>query len=316
MNKFLLKIYSHFLQSLTFKPSLKIKIKKDIIYFGLGGSAISGDLLKIVFPSLNIEVKRTFKILPSEVKNFKNKSIIVASWSGMTKETILVLKQLLKLKQKPIILTSNGEIEKIALNKNLPLIKFPLNNFPPRFNFGYFFSSLIWGLNKQKYLQLNKISKRNPKKFYNQILPQAKKIIPILKNKIIAIYTDEFNFPLTILAKIKINENLHRHCLINYFPELFHNEILGYNSKKLPVLIFKNKNNLLIEKEREIFKKLLKNKSKIQEIILPQNSFLKIIFVNLLIETATFLIKKEKILDTSLLNKIKNLLNYETNNNS
>jgi glucose/mannose-6-phosphate isomerase len=209
----------------------------SIIVSGLGGSAISGDLIANF---LGIELKVPFIVnrnyqLPSFANN--NTLLIVSSYSGNTEETISVFQEGLKKKCSIICVTTGGKIEQIALENRIPIVKV-IPGFQPRYSLGLSFFSVL------KILQeLDIITSQEA---------IVKKIISLWKekgqyfsseqNKALEIASELIGFiPLIYSAadstsavgyrlKCQFNENSKLHSFHNVIPELNHNEIIGWES--------------------------------------------------------------------------------------
>nr|MBP9120735.1 SIS domain-containing protein [Ignavibacterium sp.] len=92
----------------------------NIIISGLGGSAISADLIKNYLVDdieIPIIVNRNYS-LPKFAS--KNTLFIASSYSGNTEETIAALKQAIGIGCKIVCITTGGEVEQIANSKKLP----------------------------------------------------------------------------------------------------------------------------------------------------------------------------------------------------
>jgi len=103
------------------------QLKKDkfssIVFCGLGGSAISGDLL---CDYLSGEISIPFNVvrgynLPKFVN--ENTLVIISSYSGNTEETISCFEQALKKNSKIVVITSGGKIEDIAAANKISIVK-------------------------------------------------------------------------------------------------------------------------------------------------------------------------------------------------
>jgi glucose/mannose-6-phosphate isomerase len=110
----------------------------NVIYLGMGGSAIVGDILSevlydnLIFP---IYVNRGYKI-----PGFCSKSslVIASSYSGDTEETLHALTLAEKSGAKIVAITSGGQLLKLAGKKKWPVYRIP-SGYPPRQAFGYLF---------------------------------------------------------------------------------------------------------------------------------------------------------------------------------
>ena len=107
------------------------KINK-IIITGLGGSAISGDILKnFLHNELDkpVIINRTYSI-PAYAD--RNTLVVASSYSGNTEETISAFKSALEKGCSVIALTTGGEIEKLAVENNIHVVKLQ-KGFQPRY---------------------------------------------------------------------------------------------------------------------------------------------------------------------------------------
>lgn len=270
---------------------LKINFKfKRLVFCGMGGSALPGELLKLYFEkskiNLPIIIHKDYNLpFPSGKNDFH----FVISYSGNTEETISSFKELLKKRLKMIVISSNGKLEKLARKEGIPLILVP-KGIPPRFALGYFFSIIF------KILKNKGIIKESDKKFYLKLEPEklegeginlAKKI----KNRIPLIYSSKINFPLAQIWKINFNENSKVPAFANFFPELNHNEMQGFETfgRKFFIIFLQDKEDYSqIKKRMEITSKILKKKG-VRGIILnlKEKDILLKIFKNILISEWT-----------------------------
>lgn len=217
--------------------SLKGKKFNSIIVTGLGGSAISADLMtNFLAGELNIPfiVNRNYN-LPSFADG--NTLLIVSSYSGNTEETISVLNQGIKKNCSIICITTGGKIGKTAADNNIPVVA-AMPGFQPRYSLGLsFFSQLkvlqelniissqdsivqkIISLWKEKGLELS----REKNKAFDLAL-QLIGFIPVIYSA--ADVTSSVGYRL----KCQFNENSKLHAFHNVIPELNHNEIIGWES--------------------------------------------------------------------------------------
>ncbi len=209
----------------------------NIIISGLGGSAISADLIKNYLSSeieIPIIVNRNYN-LPKFAN--KNTLFIASSYSGNTEETISALKQAIAIGCKIICITSGGEVEKISKTNNFSCIKVQ-HGFQPRYSLGLSFFSLL-----KVFQELKLISDQT------KVL---EKIISLWKQKGIE-YSKEVNYAYAFAEslvgfipviysvadstsavgyrfKCQLNENSKLHAFHNEIPEMNHNEIIGWES--------------------------------------------------------------------------------------
>lgn len=236
-----------------FEVAKDIKIKKvfdGLIICGVGGSALPGAILKILAKDLKINFPFYFH------KNYgipywanKKFLIVCLSYSGNTEETLSSFEEACRKKLPLVVITSGGKLAEKAKKNKIPLSKIP-TGFQPRMALGFQFSALIKILSNcrliktdvKKILSLEKGLK--PHQFENQ----GKKLALKLKNKIPLIYSS-FNLKdLARIWKIKFNENSKIPSFFNHFPELNHNELVGFSSKKIN---FKNFHLLILKDDSD-----------------------------------------------------------------
>ncbi len=114
----------------------------NIIISGLGGSAISADLIKNFLSdeiSVPVIVNRNYN-LPKFAD--KNTLFIASSYSGNTEETISSLYQAINIGCKIVCITTGGAVEEIAKSKNIPYVILK-KGFQPRYALGLSFFSLL-----------------------------------------------------------------------------------------------------------------------------------------------------------------------------
>ncbi|MCK9280338.1 MAG: bifunctional phosphoglucose/phosphomannose isomerase [Melioribacteraceae bacterium] len=220
---------------------------KNIIVSGLGGSAIAADFVKDIMVnelSIPIAVNRTYTI-PAYVN--VNTLFIASSYSGNTEETLNAASEALTKGAKIICITTGGKLAEFASKNNLNVI-YLKKGYQPRYAFGVNFFTL-----------LNIINKLNLSTVYSKNVELAAKLIKELGVK----YSEEDNYPLAIAEKVaghipiiysvsdntsslgmrfksQFNENAKLHSFQHYFPEMNHNEIIGwetYNTKQLNAIV-------------------------------------------------------------------------------
>lgn len=209
----------------------------NIIISGLGGSAISADLIKNYLgheSEIPIIVNRNYD-LPRFAG--KNTLFIASSYSGNTEETISALNQAVKLGCKIICITTGGEVESIAKKNNLNYVKVQ-SGFQPRYSLGLSFFSLL-----KVFQQLNLITDqseivekitdlwRQKGNEYSKDENFAYSFAECLLGFIPVIYSvADSTSAVGYRLKCQFNENSKLHAFHNEIPEMNHNEIIGWES--------------------------------------------------------------------------------------
>lgn len=258
---------SQFSKGIEIAEDIKLEGEfEKIVVCGMGGSAfyveLINDYLRSKNINLTIEANRNYS-LPSNVN--EKTLFIVASYSGNTEETLEALNKIQKKNYQHIIFTSGGKLLEIAEDTGVPLLKIP-TGIQPRLSSGYFIAGLIKILSNLNLIEdldndMVSIAGRLDKSLDEE---KAKKLAVDLKNNVPIIYSTEENSSIAKVSKIKFNENSKTQAFFNFFPELNHNEMVGFTNLVMNPLfiIFQSKfthpRNL---KRIEIFAKLMREKN-------------------------------------------------------
>jgi glucose/mannose-6-phosphate isomerase len=237
-----------------------------ILVCGMGGSAIGGDLLKDLLRnriSNPIEVSRQYHP-PAYVD--ENTLTFFVSYSGNTEETLSQFVGCVKRKCKIIGITSNGKLKKWCEKFNLPFILVP-KGYQPRAALPYLFFPMLICLKKLSVIDLTKEINETIQVLKNMKLNGNKKIALLLKDSIPAIYASDGFATVAKRIKTQFNENSKVPARYDVFPELNHNEIVGFENETLNenhyIIILRDKNESKSMKTRiEVTKKLIEDKVK------------------------------------------------------
>jgi len=215
-----------------------VKRPNRIFICGMGGSAISGDLAKLIPQKLHcpVEVIRDYNLPPYAQEG---DLLIASSYSGNTEETVAAFEDGISRKLNVIVITSGGKLLELAKDNHVPFIKIP-EGYPPRTALGYLLTPLV--------LIFNKIGILTHVEFenYKNIPNFLRKLQSILESedsealdlaskyylRIPVIYTSTRLYPVALRWKAQINENSKSFCHTAEFPEMNHNEINGIKNPK------------------------------------------------------------------------------------
>jgi len=250
--------------------SKNVKISGDfdkLVVTGIGGSTLPGDLLGLCLPDLKIPVvvNRDYD-LP---KGYTEKTLVFASsYSGNTEEPLHVFRSAKNKNLKMVGFFSGGQLELMCKDDHIPYVKYPkeAENFQPRFALGYSFISMLNVLQNSDLIGDKKIDITTTiqvlKDETNQIREQAKHIAKKLVGKTPIIYSSEKMKQLAYIWKINFNENSKTPAFYNSYPELNHNEMVGYTNPqaKFHIITLKDKTDYhRITKRMEITPKVIKS---------------------------------------------------------
>lgn len=247
---------------------------KRFILSGMGGSHLSGDILKLVRPELDFIIHSSYGLPKLSKKNFKKRLFIANSYSGNTEEVISGLYEAEQIGLPILVIATGGMLLEIAKNKKYPYIELPKTEIQPRMALGYGLRALALVISDKKLLRdSEKLSQKlKPDKFE----AKGKHLALKLKNKIPIIYSSAENYAIAYNWKIKFNETAKSPAFYNIIPELNHNEMTGYDLKQeskqlaenLIFIFLKDENDHPeIIKRMEILEKLYKDRGLSVEVI-------------------------------------------------
>ncbi len=263
---------------------------KNVVVCGIGGSALPVDVLNtIMITKIPVYIHRDYDLPP-----FTNKEslLIFISYSGNTEEVISSINKALSEKISSIGMSSGGQLEELCKKNNIPFVKIP-SGIQPRLATGYLFSalakvlsnlSIIDDISEEIIKTSADLEKLNPE-FENEAKNLSKELI----GKIPIVYSSAKFKDVAKIWKIKFNENSKAPSFYNYFPELNHNEMVGFSmideSSNFYFIIIKDKDDHERNQKRmDLFTSLLQKKGpKIHFIEVRGNSMLYKVFSALLL---------------------------------
>jgi len=255
-----------------------------IFVLGMGGSALGGDLLSVILEKISpvpVHVIRNDAI-PAFLD--RRSLIFAVSYSGNTQETLTAVQQAeTRAPGKIIAISTGGTLKEWAQKKSLPFVEIP-GGLMPRAALPYTFVPLLFL--SQKVLKFD-----DPSSAFEEMvhvlrsmhdLTVAHQIAQSLKNKVTVIYGAHPSLaPAAKRWKCQINENAKQPAYGLSFPEVAHNEIVGYTYKlevhqSISTIILVDENEDAPTKARvEFAKKAMQNSGCIvHEVVSQGKSFL------------------------------------------
>lgn len=217
---------------------------EQIVLLGMGGSAIGGDLVRI---ALEKELKIPFLVNRDyELPGFVGpKTLVIASsYSGNTEETLAGYEAAKERGAQLLVITTGGIIADWAARDGVTTIKIP-GGISPRAALGYSFVPLLITLSrlglcqdKTQELKATEAHLAALQKRYAKEVPAsenlAKQIAQTLYGRIPLFY-GAAGYRSVVASRIKgqINENAKQVAFWNVFPELNHNELVGWEEPGL-----------------------------------------------------------------------------------
>lgn len=246
-----------------------------IVFTGVGGSAIGADIVKgYVGGELDtpIFVNRDYTI-PRFVN--KNSLVFAISYSGNTEETLSAYTCAKKSAANIAVITSGGKLKELALKNNDMLIVIP-KGYPPRCALGYSFIPAVQALSKLGLVKNKSDEIKSSARFLDSL--QKKRLAPGVKGRINlskeiakkihkrfpAIYASSRMEPVVTRWRGQFAENSKTLSSGHVFPEMNHNEIVGWVNpgillKDFVAIVLKDKDDLpRIKKRMEITASILR----------------------------------------------------------
>lgn len=217
---------------------------KNIVFSGLGGSAIGADLMRsylIDDIKIPIYVSRDYT-LPRFVG--KDTLFLACSYSGDTEETLSSYAEAKEKGARIVVISSGGKLEVLAKEDKIPVIYIPKGH-PPRTALGYSFFSWL-----DVFYKLGFISDRGKdaeetiadmKDLRDRAIGpgvpadrnEAKKITGQICGKYVIIYgANKHLDSIALRWRGQIEENAKTLASTHVFPELNHNETVGWEGPK------------------------------------------------------------------------------------
>jgi glucose/mannose-6-phosphate isomerase len=215
-----------------------------IIGAGMGGSAISFDLLRSFLRYTNVkipvETNRDYNLPPYADEHTL---VILISYSGNTEETLSCFLDAFEKGCPIVALTSGGILETFCKKFSIPYVKLP-TGLPPRASLPYLFFPLLIVLEKlnihppfdkdiEETLAVLEMLKDELKPETLILDNLAKRIAICLYNKIPLIYGHTFFDAVAYRLKCQFNENSKILALAEVLPEMNHNGIVGWEAETL-----------------------------------------------------------------------------------
>jgi len=265
------------------RSAVKTRYKKrysNIVFTGLGGSAIGGDIIKGYTGGeldIPIYINRNYT-LPHFVN--KDSLVFAVSYSGNTEETLSAYTEALRRDANVIVITSNGKIKEHASKNNDILVTLP-KGYPPRCALGYSFIPAIVMLAKLKLIKNKDEEIKAASCFLAGLKEKAlspgvkgranvsKAVAKKIYGRFPVIYASEKLGSIAMRWRGEFAENAKTLSSSHVFSEMNHNEIVGWKNpgsllKDFAAIILRDKHDLSrIRKRMDITASILK-KAKFQ----------------------------------------------------
>lgn len=254
----------------------------NVVLIGMGGSAAGGDFVRAMFDyhgKMPFVVSRDYSV-PNWVG--PGTLVFATSYSGNTEETLASYDAAKKAGANIIVVTSGGKLAELAKQDGFPLIIIP-GGQPPRTALGFLLVPVVYACEKLGLLPAQDYSKLfalldSVVATYGMDKPYAdnaaKKLAEAHFGKLSVVYgLGHWQGLVAFRWKAQINEDAKDMTFYHTFPELNHNEILGWVNcmnqsvgKWLLVTIQDGNESAKMKKRLEVTLELIKDKTEVHHV--------------------------------------------------
>ncbi len=245
---------------------------RNVLITGMGGSGIGANLVESL----------TFGRIPIPITVCKGYNIpqfvsphtlfIACSYSGNTEETLVAIQKAMLKRAHIICITSGGRMLELAKEYNFFYIQVPHGYSSPRAMIGYMIVSLLSSLYHTNLIGAAFIKEtENAIEYLDRgekaIQAEAELIAKKLKGKLPFIYCDGRLHAMATRFQQQLNENAKQIAHVNTFPEMNHNEIVGWRfpenilQQVQVIYLYSDHDHERVEKRMEICREILEKRS-------------------------------------------------------
>ncbi len=237
---------------------------ENILFCGVGGSAIGCDILKL----LALDRSRLYCLVQRGGKwakwAGKNTLVVLSSYSGNTEEVLQYYPHAKKEKCPMLIVTSGGKLGKLAMRNRIPYLRIPAG-FAPRMAIGYSTFSLLPTLEQVARFHVPEHELKEIRTVIREVpVQKAHQIAKCLVNKSVFVYAPTGLFEAAALRwRTQFEENAKTLASHQIIPEMFHNEVEGWQlpkrtvKKSAAVFLIDGSESDVIRKKRQRVGKLI-----------------------------------------------------------
>ncbi|MCB2203783.1 bifunctional phosphoglucose/phosphomannose isomerase [bacterium] len=239
--------------------SIRTERIRNLIVCGMGGSAIGGDVLRVYAEHearIPITVNRGY-LLPAFVN--EETLVVVVSYSGGTEESLSAYAEAVNRGAQIVVVTSGGKLLDEAEAAGIPSAVIP-GGLAPRAALGYLFFPLLMIAARLDILDLQQSVLaetqqvlENATKQYADFLSDRNPAILVagkLQGKLPVLYAAQVGLEAVLTRwRCQIEENAKMLSYTNVFPEMNHNEIVGWEQnpellKRIGVVVLHDRDDL------------------------------------------------------------------------
>lgn len=229
--KIMLDKIRNFPKQFNFEPVIGnagiLKQAESFVVLGMGGSNLTASLMQTADPFLDLICHRDYGLPPLKDAILRNSLIIASSYSGNTEEILDGFGAAIAKGLDVAVIAKGGKLLDLARQNNAPFVELPSTDIQPRMSAGFQLMALLKLMGKERELQV--VRMLNQVINISQLEKEGERLAGLLAGKIPAIYSSLKNSSLARNWKIKFNETAKIPAFFNVFPELNHNEMIGFD---------------------------------------------------------------------------------------
>lgn len=210
---------------------------QNVLIAGMGGSGIGADFVRGFVREhcpLPIQIVKGYA-LPSGIGS--HTLLIASSYSGNTEETLDVVAQAQRLGAQLVCVSSGGKLLEMAKQQQLEHVKLPGGIPSPRACLGYSIVAQMQVLVAKKLAPAELLEQvQSAASLLHQeqelIRERAQHLAQAIGSKLPVIYSSTALTPVAIRCRQQFNENAKILCWHHEFPEMNHNELVGWRGEQ------------------------------------------------------------------------------------
>ncbi len=220
----------------------KVSDIHEVLICGMGGSGVGANFMQSFLcdvAGVPIIAHKDYDI-PRFVD--KDTLAIVSSYSGNTEETLSAYRQILSRGARIIVISSGGELSAEAKKNGNELIVLPGGYSAPRACFGFSVVAQLYALHKSGCISnffeealIDAVERLQLEQ--GNIKDKAEQIAGLIEHKIPVLYGAKRSTSTLMRWRQQLNENAKHLCWHNEFPEMNHNEIVGWKGDRSQLLV-------------------------------------------------------------------------------
>lgn len=252
-----------------------------VVAAGMGGSGISGLLLKSLLSSERLPVDVALsEELPKGIG--KETLVFTVSYSGETPETLQAYRNAQRRLCQIAAISSGGKLARMAQSDEKMLIQVP-DGLPPRASLPFLFFPMLRVLQNTGLIKDQRDAVMNTVKILQnpEYKERGEDIASELKGKITLIYSTPFLAPAAYRWKCQINENSKAPAFCNVVPELMHNEVEAFQNinANFHILMLREESvGGIVSRGFGAVKKILREKCPVTEMVFKERDLLGQLF--------------------------------------